>query len=242
MPFPAIVAAVPVVAKALDSVGGIFASIHLSGTKHMGGPQAATIADAWAKQVWPIFDQLYSVQDQLTIAPYACARFLSSMSEQWGLGDNSSFEGRWNADWAHDMSVNFVWSNGGTTELYRLVRGFMVWVCVNMDMERYEDELNHVVPAYFPLIFIGAVKDAGFDSTKLQQALQGVSLAGPEGQGNVFIGPTALGTGKQPPALNSNFTGSVNTAGVSLPSIGNVSSLLFIGVIVGGAILFMRRT
>jgi len=189
------------------------------GTPHLNDTQGTACVVQFVGPpggVWPLFQKAYTYAQRQQIAFFAKDRFLQAMAGYWGT--TSDF----NIRILNDVQQHYQDNEG----LNRLLCDFMYWVSENVDSSRLQDEFNHVVPTYFNSICLGAITDAGLDIA----AIGGTTVVTPPGEGGqVIVTPPNV-----TPTVSPKKT--VTTAGIA----GNMQSILFIGLIIGGLVLFMQ--
>jgi hypothetical protein len=202
-------------------VGGVLASIAsvlqslgiATSTPHFSWAQAQqNIAIPAVNKLWPLFQNAYNYNELQLIASYVRPRFLNAMATYWGTYDSQ------NQAYLRDVDTNSEVSNALNNQLVV----FFEWVGTNIDKNRAQDELLHVVPIYFSAIFEGAISDAGLDPNRLVGTQKVITdITGPDiHAGDKVVTPSSAGF-----------------------NIGNldVTQLLFIGVIVGGLFLATKK-
>ena len=205
-----------------SGVLSVFSSFAKGPTAHLDFGRATNLAIQFVGPpggVWPMFQKAFSYDELQRIALYVVPRFDSAFQNQWGTDTSQNQAFKNNID--SQGQINNALNN-------QLVV-FMQWVATNVDQNRLQDEFNHVVPTYFDAIFLGAISDAGLDparlggGTALQQVVQ--NPTNPGGVGGLPI-PTIVPVTPQ------------SAAGLNVA--GSASTILFIGVILGGLYLFMK--
>jgi len=211
--------AAPVGVAAAKSLG-FLSSVSLQPTGHLGFSQAQTAAVLFVGPpggVWPAFQAAYTYDELQRIALAVVPRFDSAFANQWGTYTSM------NQGFAHDIDTNGEINNALNNQLVV----FMEWVTMNIDQARLQDEYNHVVPTYFDAIFIGAISDAGLDPSAMAPTLQKI-IKNPTNPTLTPPSPTPTAPGAKP-----------LTAGINL---GGSSTLLLLGMIVGGYFLMKGKT
>ena len=208
---------------ATGPVGGVLASVaavlgalgvNIQGTtSHFSFQQALqNLAIPQTNKLWPLFQKAYSTQGLQVIAAKVAPRFLNAMQNYWGLGTSQ------NQAIAQNISQNVAVNDALNNQLVM----FFVWIGTNIDTARAQDELLHIVPIYFSAIFEGAISDAGIDPA---------TLVGGQEVINEITGPN--------PGAGSAVT-------VPAPTVAgvfgmNYSSLVFIGIVIGGLFLVSKK-
>jgi hypothetical protein len=200
----------------LASIAGIAQALGLNiqgPTKHLSFAQATnTIAVPAVNKLWPLFQSAYTYNELQVIALKVFPRFANAMTTYWGMGSTQNQAIFQNIE--SQQTINNALNN-------QLVM-FFIWVGTNIDADRAQSELVSIVPTYWSAIFEGAISDAGLDPAKLigsQKVITDITGPNPNAGTPVVV----------PPAKTAGVFGL------------DTSSLLFIGVIVGGLFLVSKK-